>query len=122
MSGTGLIFPLLHELSMLAFGHGPDPAKVPSTDLPRLASAPNPGLLCGASVNSIVFTLGYGVLRKGLTVAGVLHAWFLGTSVYAAFGYGGHLLVCLYFIFGTLVRCRGMPTAKELDGNRQDWI
>lgn len=67
------------------------------------ASQPNPGLLYGSGVNSLVFALGYGVLRKGLTVAGVAHSWFLGTSVYAAFGFGGHLLVCLYFLLGTLV-------------------
>lgn len=81
-----------------------------------MASAPNPGLLYGASINSIVFTLGYKVLRKGLTVAGVMHAWFLGTSVYAAFGYGGHLLVCLYFIFGTLVRSATRACFAHGDG------
>ncbi|KXZ43595.1 hypothetical protein GPECTOR_86g389 [Gonium pectorale] len=33
---------------------------------------------------------------------GVAHAWFLGASIFAAFGVGGYTLVCLYFIFGTL--------------------
>lgn len=41
---------------------------------------------------------------KGLTWEGVFNSWLLGTSVFAAFGAGGYLLVCLYFIFGTLVR------------------
>lgn len=50
-----------------------------------------------------MFTVGYKVLRKGLTPAGVAHAWFLGASVFSAFGAGGYSLVCLYFIFGTLV-------------------
>jgi hypothetical protein len=40
---------------------------------------------------------------QGLTWEGVLNAWLLGTTVFAAFGRGGYLLVCLYFIFGTLV-------------------
>lgn len=39
----------------------------------------------------------------GLTPAGVAHSWLLGTLVYAAFGPGGYLLVCLYFIFGSAV-------------------
>jgi uncharacterized membrane protein len=63
----------------------------------------HPGFLTGAVCTSGVFTLGYKVLRKGLTRVGVAHAWFLGASVYAAFGLGGFSLVCLYFIFGTLV-------------------
>ena len=53
--------------------------------------------------NSLVFLTGYKVLRKGLTPAGVAHSWALGASVFSAFGPGGYLLVCLYFIFGTLV-------------------
>ncbi len=53
--------------------------------------------------NTAVFTLGYKVLRKGLTPAGVAHAWFLGASIFSAFGAGGYSLVCLYFLFGTLV-------------------
>lgn len=44
------------------------------------------------------------MLRKGLTPMGVAHAWVLGASIYSAFGAGGYLLVCLYFIAGTLVR------------------
>ena len=35
---------------------------------------------------------------------GVAHAWGLGTSVYSAFGPGGYVLVCLYFVFGSAVR------------------
>ncbi len=46
---------------------------------------------------------GYPVLRRGLTPVGVAHAWLLGASVFSAFGAAGYLLVCLYFIFGTLV-------------------
>jgi hypothetical protein len=40
---------------------------------------------------------------QGLTWEGVLNSWLLGTTVFAAFGAGGYALVCLYFIFGTLV-------------------
>ncbi|GIL95340.1 hypothetical protein Vretimale_1383 [Volvox reticuliferus] len=63
----------------------------------------HPGLTTGVLCNSTVFALGYKVLRKGLTPLGVAHAWFLGTSIFSAFGLGGYVLVCLYFIFGTLV-------------------
>ncbi|PNH06971.1 hypothetical protein TSOC_006612, partial [Tetrabaena socialis] len=66
-------------------------------------SQPHPGLVTGILCNSAVFALGYKVLRKGLTPAGVAHSWFLGGSVFSAFGAGGYVLVCLYFILGTLV-------------------
>ncbi|GFR49891.1 hypothetical protein Agub_g11995 [Astrephomene gubernaculifera] len=73
-------------------------------DLPNIQElSGHPGFLAGALCNSAVFGLGFKVLRKGLTVAGIAHSWFLGTSVFAAFGIGGYLLVCIYFIFGTLV-------------------
>lgn len=58
-------------------------------------------------MTTAVFILGYKVLRKGLTAEGVAHAWALGTAVFSAFGVPGFLLVCLYFIFGTLVRRGG---------------
>lgn len=54
-------------------------------------------------MNSLVFITGYKVLAKGLTTAGIANSWLLGSCVYSAFGPGGYLLVCLYFIFGTLV-------------------
>jgi uncharacterized membrane protein len=54
-------------------------------------------------VNAGVFALGLPVLFKGLTTAGVVNAFALGTAVYGAFGAKGYLLVVLYFIFGTLV-------------------
>lgn len=41
--------------------------------------------------------------RAGLTGAGVLHSWALGTAIYSAFGAGGYVLVCLYFILGSAV-------------------
>lgn len=69
------------------------------------ASLPHPGLLTGCVLNTAVFTTGYKVLRKGLTPMGVGHAYFLGATIYSAFGPGGFVLVCLYFLFGTLVSC-----------------
>ncbi|GAX77260.1 hypothetical protein CEUSTIGMA_g4706.t1 [Chlamydomonas eustigma] len=67
------------------------------------ATTPHPGLLYGTAANTIVFTFGFPILRKGLTVPGVANAWLLGASVWSAFGAGGYLLLCLYFILGTLV-------------------
>ena len=54
---------------------------------------------------SAVFVLGLRVLLAGLTPAGVANSWLLGTLVYAAFGWTGYLLVCIYFIAGSAVRC-----------------
>jgi uncharacterized membrane protein len=41
------------------------------------------------------------VLRRGLTYSGVVASWLLGGTVFSAFGQGGFLLVCLYFILGS---------------------
>lgn len=63
--------------------------------------AAHPGLQAGFAFNSAVFLLGIKVLLSGLSPTGVAHAWFLGGSVFAAFGWSGYLLVCLYFLIGT---------------------
>lgn len=65
--------------------------------------APHPGLLVGAAVNSLVYLLGIQILLKGLTTAGYIHSWFLGATIFSAFGLGGYAIVCSYFVFGTLV-------------------
>mmetsp|Transcript_36318 Transcript_36318/g.102612 ORF Transcript_36318/g.102612 Transcript_36318/m.102612 type:complete len:330 (-) Transcript_36318:78-1067(-) len=75
----------------------------PLQQLAASALASHPGLLVGATCNSVVYLLGIKVLLKGLTPAGVAHSAVLGSTVYAAFGLGGYLLVCLYFIFGSAV-------------------
>ncbi len=74
----------------------------------QAATAQFPGLWVGAGVNSAVFLLGIRVLLAGLTPAGVANSWLLGTLVYAAFGWTGYLLVCIYFLLGSAVRslCR----------------
>jgi uncharacterized protein (TIGR00297 family) len=48
------------------------------------------------------------VLASGLTTAGILHAWLLGTLVYAAFGLPGYALVCAYFVAGSAVTRVGL--------------
>lgn len=68
------------------------------------AGTASPGLAAGAAVNTAVYVLGIKVLLRGLTWVGVLSSWFLGTLTYAAFGAGGYVIVCLYFIIGSLVR------------------
>ena len=39
----------------------------------------SPGLRAAAMANTAVITSGFGVLRLGLTLAGIAHSWFLGT-------------------------------------------
>lgn len=63
----------------------------------------HPGWLTGFAANTAVYVTGIKVLLNGLTWTGVMHSWFLGGSVYAAYGLGGYALVCLYFIVGSLV-------------------
>lgn len=62
-------------------------------------------------MNSIVYVVGLRVLLAGLTPAAVAHSWVLGTLVYAAFGAGGYLLVCMYFILGSAVQLLPLPCA-----------
>ena len=64
----------------------------------------HPGWPVGLGANTLVFVSGIRFLLSGLTWPGVLHSWFLGSSIYAAFGPGGYALVCLYFIIGSLAR------------------
>lgn len=73
-------------------------------DLLNQALKPTPGLGPALLVNSTVYLLGIRVLLAGLLPSAVALSWVLGTVVYAAFGLGGYVLVCLYFILGSAVR------------------
>ena len=44
------------------------------------------------------------VLLGGLTPLAVANSWLLGTAVFAAFGWRGYIIVCLYFLAGSAVR------------------
>lgn len=72
-------------------------------DVLAAAGTASPGLAAGLLVNTAACTVGIQVLLRGLTWPGVANAWLLGTTVYAAFGAGAYLLVCLYFVLGTAV-------------------
>ena len=52
--------------------------------------------------------------RAGLTPAGVLHSWLLGTAIYSAFGPGGYTIVCLYFLLGSAVCASSRVTTPLL--------
>jgi uncharacterized membrane protein len=67
------------------------------------AASPTPGLAAGAAVNSLVYLAGIRVLLAGLTWEGVISSWVLGTLTFSAFGYGAYVIVCAYFIVGSLV-------------------
>lgn len=81
------------------------PAEVGSvlSQFPAFLADSSPGVVPAAGFNTVVFTLGIGVLLRGLTWPGVLNSWILGATVMAAFGVRGYLLVCLYFILGSAV-------------------
>jgi len=73
-----------------------------------------PGLLPGGLATAVVFALGWNVLRKGLTVPGVIHSFVLGSLVAAAFGPSGFVLLCGYFVVGTLVTRAGRARKERL--------
>ncbi|QDZ20647.1 DUF92 domain-containing protein [Chloropicon primus] len=63
--------------------------------------------------NSSVFLFGYPALRSGLSNLAIAHSWMLGTLVLAGFQAGGYVLVCAYFVFGTLVTKVGKKVKVE---------
>jgi uncharacterized protein (TIGR00297 family) len=96
----GLARPKLRRWSSRASAAGlPDAAET----FLAAALTSSPGLKVGVAANSLVYLLGIKVLLKGLRWEGIFSSWFLGTVSYAAFGPGGYLLVCLYFVVGSLV-------------------
>ena len=72
-------------------------------ELLTAAASPTPGLAAGAAANTLVYLAGIRVLLAGLTWEGVLSSWVLGTLTYSAFGAGAYLIVCTYFLVGSLV-------------------
>ena len=86
------------------------------------ASESSPGLVVGAAVNSTVYLLGLKVLLAGLTPVAVIQSWVLGTLVYAAFGAGGYLLVCMYFVVGSAVPFFPSPCIHYFCRNAISWI
>jgi hypothetical protein len=81
-------------------------------------SAAQPSLVSGVAANSIVFAVGLPVLRKGLSGPGIAHAWLLGSVVFGVFGAGSYVLMCLYFITGTLVSGNGHLGPYRLSSTR----
>mmetsp|Transcript_9977 Transcript_9977/g.23816 ORF Transcript_9977/g.23816 Transcript_9977/m.23816 type:complete len:319 (-) Transcript_9977:297-1253(-) len=87
----------------------------------------HPGVVTGVLCNSAVYLAGNSVLRKGLTPSGIIHSWFLGSSIYAAFGLKGYSLVCLYFIVGSavtklkIVEKEALGIAEARSGRRSPW-
>ena len=65
------------------------------------------------ALNSTVFILGYKALSSGLSNAAIVHSWVLGTGCLAAFQWKGYVLVCLYFVAGTLVTKVGKRIKME---------
>lgn len=106
-SKQGSVYPGRQQLSrttVLCSSSNPSfiQAALSAVHLDALAS-PHPGLVVGLGAATTVFAFGLPVLLSGLTPAGVLTSWLLGSLVFAAFGSGGFFLVCIYFILGSAV-------------------
>ncbi|CAI5972667.1 unnamed protein product [Closterium sp. NIES-65] len=78
-------------------------------------------------VTSTIFAVGLPGLLAGLTVPGVMSAFLLGVTVWRAFFWPGFLIVCLYFILGTLVtkvklkQKQQEGIAEKRSGRRGPW-
>ncbi|EFN51816.1 hypothetical protein CHLNCDRAFT_27602 [Chlorella variabilis] len=79
------------------------PSFILPQELLAAAASPSPGLVAGAAANTLVYTAGIRILLAGLTWEGVFTSWVLGTLTYSAFGPGAYLIVCTYFLVGSLV-------------------
>lgn len=82
------------------------PSFILPQELLAAAASPSPGLVAGAAANTLVYTAGIRILLAGLTWEGVFTSWVLGTLTYSAFGPGAYLIVCTYFLVGSLVSGR----------------
>ncbi|KAF6264113.1 integral membrane protein [Scenedesmus sp. NREL 46B-D3] len=102
---TPQLLPAQRTRSRRQLKHTTEAVAVPDAiqALAESAAGAHPGLATGAAVTGLVMTAGVRVLQKGLTSAGIVNAFALGTLLYGAFGAGGFSLLCLYFLFGTAV-------------------
>lgn len=112
-----------HSLSLTLPLHAPRgrpsaqrPRKCQATlaaDLSAVASevsaslwAQPPSWAAALGVNAVVFSLGYPVLRSGLSASGIVSSFLLGVAAWKGFGPPGYTLVCLYFLLVS-------PTAQQ---------
>jgi uncharacterized protein (TIGR00297 family) len=71
--------------------------------------------LLGALLNLGLGAIAWPIIKKLLTPAGLLHAWILGTIVWATLSWQGYAVVVFYFLVGSAVTKIGMAE-KEAAG------
>jgi uncharacterized protein (TIGR00297 family) len=71
--------------------------------------------LLGALLNLGLGAITWPIIKKLLTPAGLLHAWILGTIVWATLSWQGYTVVVFYFLVGSAVTKIGMAE-KEAAG------
>ncbi|MEC4806837.1 MAG: TIGR00297 family protein [Jaaginema sp. PMC 1079.18] len=74
----------------------------------------NPWLI-GVGLNAILLALVALSPKQLLTLAGIIHAWFLGVIIWATLGWPGYAIVAFYFIVGSAVTRIGLAQ-KEAAG------
>ncbi|MBW4616888.1 MAG: TIGR00297 family protein [Desmonostoc vinosum HA7617-LM4] len=74
----------------------------------------NPWLV-GVGLNTVLLGLAWIAPKRLLTLAGLLHAWFLGVLIWGTLGWQGYVLVMFYFLVGSGVTRIGMAQ-KEAEG------
>ncbi len=67
------------------------------------------------ALNTVLGAIAWIVPKKLLTLAGLLHAWFLGVLVWGCLGWQGYIVVMFYFLVGSGVTKVGMAQ-KEAEG------
>lgn len=79
-----------------------------------LMNSVNPWLMA-IGINTILLGLVGIAPKKLLTLAGLLHAWFLGVLIWVTLGWQGYVVVGFYFLVGSAVTRIGMAE-KEAAG------
>jgi uncharacterized protein (TIGR00297 family) len=74
----------------------------------------NPWLIA-VGLNTVLLSIVWFAPKKLLTLAGVVHAWFLGVLIWGTLGWQGYVVVGFYFLVGSAVTRIGMAE-KEAEG------
>ena len=71
--------------------------------------------LVAVGLNTVLILVAFGVPKKLLTPAGLLHAWALGVLIWGTLGWPGYCIVLFYFFVGSGITFVGMAE-KEAAG------
>jgi uncharacterized protein (TIGR00297 family) len=84
-------------------------------------SQPIGNWLIALGCNTVLVAIALVLPRKALTTAGILHAWFLGVTLWGCLGWQGYAIMFCYLVLGTGITYVGkdIKTAKGIAERRE---